>query len=600
MPLSEDELAQDPCTGYARQVVAKEIVAGPHVRAACERHLRDLAEGPKRGLVWRPEMAARIYQFCAALELADGEDDGRPFYLELFQCFIAGSLFGWYGSDGFRRFRTGYVEIGKGNGKTPLAAAIGLYCLVADGEAGAEVYSSAVSREQAMICFRDVKRFAQGSPALGRRLVIGDRNIADTATGSFFRPLANEGKSLDGKRVHASIIDELHEHQSSVVVDKMRAGTKGRKQALIFEITNSGADRQSICYQHHDYSLRVLRGAAVDDSWFAYVCALDEGDDPLHDESCWIKANPNIGVSITLKYLREQVREALGMPAKQNIVKRLNFCQWTDSVSAWISADKWDAVQVPADRAPLAGRDCYLGLDLSGKTDLTALAAWFPDDDGTAGELFVDFFTPKDTLAMRELRDRAPYLDWVRDGHLIAVPGSALDYSAVALHIREACGLYRVRLLAFDRYRMDDLQRELAKLDMDVRLLKTEQDLDEYRATMGDASILWIAPFGQGFKDMGRGVELLEGRILNTLIRIHKSPVLTSCAACAVLEEDAAGNRKWTKKRATGRIDGIVAATMAVAVDIPQEPAEDMAGLDEFLKGPIVIQYNQAGQRAWP
>ena len=241
----------DPVTRYALSVRAGQIVAGPLVRLACERHLRDLETGPARGLVWRLELAMRAVGFFPkVLRLADGKFAGMPFDLSPFQAFIVGSLFGWHTTEGVRRFRTAYVETGKGSGKSPLAAGVGLYLLAADGEASAEVYAAATTREQAGILFRDAVRMVETSPALARAIHRSGRNpvtnLAHLKSGSYFRPISSEGKSLDGKRVHAALIDELHEHSSSIVVDKMRAGTKARRQALIFEITNSGFDRTSV------------------------------------------------------------------------------------------------------------------------------------------------------------------------------------------------------------------------------------------------------------------------------------------------------------------------------------------------------------------
>lgn len=546
----------DPCSYYAQEVLAGRIVAGPDVRAACDRHLRDLSDGLARGLVWRLDKAAHAYAFFAGLRLGDGEHDDQPFYLELWQCFIVGSLFGWYMASGYRRFRTAYIEIGKGNGKTPLAAGIGLYGVIADGEKGAEVYSAAVSRDQAGICFRDAKRFAQSTPALARRLLIGEHNIASMALGSYLRPVSSEGRSADGKRVHMALIDELHEHPSDVIVNKMRAGTKGRRNAMIVEITNSGSDRTSVCYQHHDYSVRVVTGVIVDDSWFAYVCGLDAGDDWMKDPRCWIKANPNLGVSIHDQYLEEQVREARNMPSKQNIVARLNFCVWTDSVSAWISKEKWDAVQVRLALEEFKGRRCIVGLDLSGRKDLTAAAYFFPAESGVGGDLFVEFWTPQDGLKEREDKDRVPYARWISEGHLQTTPGGSINYAFVAKRIAERAAQFELHTLAFDRWRIYDFQRELEAIGVHAEVLPDSLERSE--------GPLWMLRFGQGFKDMAPAVSEFEALILNGDIRVHANPVLTWNAASAVLEEDAAENRKFSKSKATGRIDGVVAGCMAI------------------------------------
>lgn len=579
-PRAQSLQQRDPCTWYAQQVVRGKVKAGSHVRKACARHLDDLKHGAKRGLEWRVETTHRVYAFFAGLRLGDGEHADQPFFLEPAQCFIVGSLFGWYRSDGYRRFRTAYIEIGKGNGKTPLAAGIGLYCMVMDGEAGAEVYSAAVSRDQAAICFRDAKRFCENTPALEKRLIIGETNIGNPRIGSYMRPISSEGRSADGKRVHCALIDEVHEHPSAIIVDKVRAGTKGRRNALIMEITNSGHDRNSVCYQHHEYSRNVLRAKPGDryhdDSWFAYVCTLDpckrheadghyqpvQGcehcDDWRNDPSVWIKANPLLGVSIHPAYLEEQVREARGMPSKQNIVARLNFCVWTESASAWISRDAWDAVQVDPDLESLYDRPCYIGLDLSKKTDLTAIAIFVPDDDG-GGDLWVEQFTPDDTLRDRQERDRVPYRQWVQNGQLTAVPGKSIHYGFVAARLAELAEKFEIVAVPFDRWKIEDLQRELDDEGLDLPLVE----------------------FGQGFRDMGPAVDAIEELILNQRVRIHRNPVLTWNASSAVLAQDPAENRKFVKHKATGRIDGIVAATQAIGCAMRPPEQEDTRSVYE-------------------
>jgi phage terminase large subunit-like protein len=471
------------------------------------------------------------------------------------QAFIVGSLFGWKAPDGYRRFRTAYIEEGKGNGKSPLAAGVGLYMLTADKEPGAEIYAAATTREQAKILFRDAVNMVDASPELSECLQqSGQRdvfNLAHIATGSFFRPISSEGRGLDGKRVHCALIDEVHEHPTNVVVEKMRAGTKGRRQALIVEITNSGVDRKSICFQHHEYSARVVTGQIADDSWFAFVCSLDPEDDPLVDEGCWIKANPNFGVSVPVKYLREQVHEAKGMPAKASIVRRLNFCQWVDAANPAIGSDLWLPCEVEPDEfdaIDLSGLDCVAALDLSGSRDLTALARVYEADRYGVAHAVVEFWTPEDTLSERSRRDRAPYEQWVSSGDLIATPGRSVDYTFVAQRLAELqqeTGLQRV---GFDPYRIKYLERDLEQVGVRLELVPHGQGY--YRS---QESQLW----------MPRSVELLEDLIGKGKLRVRKNPALTFAVASAVHVTDAKGNRIYDKRKSTGRIDGAVALAMA-------------------------------------
>jgi phage terminase large subunit-like protein len=537
-------------------VVDGKIVAGPYVRAACQRHLDDLKNGERRGIFWDKEKALHAINFFPqTLRLAEGKHAGRPFELEPSQKFIVGSLFGWRGKDGARRFRTGYVEEGKGNGKTPLAAGIGLYGLAADQERGAEIYAAAVTRDQAGILFRDATLMVDASPALSKRIDKTAHNLAYLSTQSFFRPVSSEGRSLDGKRVHMALIDEIHEHRTPIVVDKMRAGTKGRRQALIFEITNSGYDRETICYYHHEYSIKVVTGAIQNDSWFAYVCALDEGDD-WRDRKVWPKANPLMGVSVTKKYLEEQVLEAEGMPAKQGVVKRLNFCIWTEGQTQWIRPEIWKKNGGTVRPEDLAGKEAFGGLDLSSKNDLSALVLVFPIDVGFA--VLCWFWLPGDGLGERELRDGVPYVAWKDKGLLKTTPGAAVDYAWIAEELLQVAEDYDIKGIAFDRWGMNVLKRHLDEAGVRYYVREKEDDKGE--------GIAFI-PHGQGYRDMGPAVTALEDALLQEKIRHGMHPVLTWNASNAELLQDPAGNRKIVKGRFPGkRVDGIVALAMAMSL----------------------------------
>ena len=553
----------DPVTEFATAVSAGKVIAGPSVRAQCARHLDDLTHGPKRGLFWDVNAAQRIIDFFhEILRFPDGEKAGQPFLLEPWQKYVVGSLFGWKKAvEGApRRFRTAYIETGKGSGKSPIGGGVGLYMLTADGETGGECYAAAVTRDQAKIAFRDAVRMVDASPYLsdpdkrGYLQKSGERdvfNLAHLRSGSFFKPISSEGRGLDGKRVHFALIDEVHEHPTSVVVDKIVAGLKGLRQPLIMEITNSGVDRTSICYQHHEYSKRVVTRLTEDDEWFAYVTDLDHGDEPFEDESCWLKANPTLGVTIQPDYLRKQVREAKGMPAKASIVRRLNFCQWVDAANPAIDGFLWRACEKQFDEAELAGLACVGAIDLSGTRDLTALARVYePDAEGIVRAV-VEFWTPKDTIPERSLRDHVPYDVWESQGHLTATPGRAIDYRWVAGRIAELQTEHGLQRLAFDPYRIKYLEQDLADAGVEIELVPHGQGF--FKAAQSD---LW----------MPRSVEQLEELIGKGMFHVKHSPVLGWNAASAVHRTDDKANRIYDKRKSTGRIDGLVAVAMAIGL----------------------------------
>lgn len=542
--------SDDPVTSYAQAVCDGELIAGPHVRDACRRHIGDLNSGAARGLRWDLSAAHRAFGFFSrVLRLNGGEWEGRPYRLLSWQAFVVGSLMGWKARDGARRFRVAFVETGKGSGKSPLAAGIGLYGLVADGEARAEVYAAAPKKDQAMILFRDAVAMVEQSPALARRLAksgVGERtwNLAYRATGSWFRPISADDRQ-SGPRPHVSLLDEIHEHNDALIVEMLRAGQKGRRQPLMFMITNSGVSKTSVCWTYHDYAVKVASGAIEDDSFFSYVCALDDGDDPLADESCWPKANPSLVESDIpgTRYLREQVAQARAMPARESIVRRLNFCQWVDAENPAIPRHVWEGAEDrDFDPSLLRGRRCWGGLDLSSTRALTAFALIFePVPDDPRWRLISRFWLPGDDLPSRADHDRAPYLLWRDRGWLIAPSGRVIDYRAVARQCAADCAQYDVQGIAYDRWRIAEMQRSCAD----------------------DGISLPLVECGQGFRDMSPAVDAFEALLFGGELRHDGNPLMTWCMANLAYETDAAGNRKPSKDHATGHIDGAVAAIMA-------------------------------------
>lgn len=569
---SPNRLPNDPATRYAKAVVSGKIVAGPHVRATCARHLRDLEHGPARGLFWDVDAVLHALAFFREVLCLNGGDfEGKPFEMLGWQQFVVGSLFGWKGSDGYRRFRVAYVETAKGSGKSPLAAGVGMFGMVADGEARAEIYAAATKKDQAMVLFRDAVAMWQLSPELNARLKTSGTgenvwNLAYLDRGAFFRPIsADDGQS--GPRPHIALIDEVHEHKSNTVVEMMRAGTKSRRQALIFMITNSGSSKTSVCWGYHDYAAKVAAGILEDDAFFSYVCALDEGEDPIRDEKCWRKANPSLQEADLpgIKYLREQVREARGMPGKEALVRRLCFCEWTEAENPWISADIWLNRGREYEWRQYTGRRAWAGLDLSSTTDLTGLVLWVePLEEGEPWRMIPFCWLPEEGLKRKEEIDRVPYLAWKNGGFLDTTPGRAVSKLQVALKLAELADLFEIQAVAFDRWRIEDF-KALAE-DNGVTLPPME-------------------PFGQGYQSMSPALEAMETHLLNGTVEHPIHPVLTWCAANSVVVSDEAGNRKLSKGKATGRIDLMIAAVMGAGLVARQQSVES---IDSFIYEPLI------------
>ena len=576
MPTAKPQAATstDRVAGYCHRVLDGSIVAGPDVRNAVQRHLDDLLVGHLRGLVWRQDLADRAIGFFEdVLKLNGGEYEAKPFLLAPWQAFIVGSIFGWYTDDGFRRFSTVYIETGKGSGKSPLAAGIGLYGLVSDGEQRAEIYAAATKRDQAQILFRDAVSMVNLSTELQSRLVQSGRdekvwNLFYPGTNSFFRTISSDdGQS--GPRPHIGLIDEVHEHKSATVVNMMLAGRKHRRRAMVVMITNSGSNKNTVCGQYHDLAVRVCQRKEDNDTLFAFICSLDEGDDPFKSEACWPKVNPSLDYRSHgqrdgipgRKYLRDQVRDARGVPAKESVVRRLNFCEWTQADSPWLGWDVWSQAQERVPLAMLRNRPAVAGLDLSSTTDLTAFVLMFyPTVEDPHWRLMPYFWIPDHELTEREKTDRVPYSVWIKERWLETTPGRAISKLFVLRRLVQICEYFQVLQIAFDRWRIEDLQQLMAEHSI---------------------SLPPMARFGQGFQDFAPAVDEFERRLLglpptdeegNPLdievesMRHDGNPVLTWNAGNAVVVSDPANNRKVDKSKSIGRIDGIVAAVMAAGI----------------------------------
>jgi phage terminase large subunit-like protein len=548
----------DPVTRYATDVVDGKAVASRLVCLACERHLADLEQQTEKGLEWRPEAAQEAVDFFAEVlmlpDTNDEQDVPKAFVLQNFQQFIAGSLFGWYTVAGRRRFRTAYIETGKGSGKTCFGAGLMLYMLVADGERGAQIFAAAVGKDQAKLAFTDAERMVDASPWLKQLIDAKVNNLAVLETGSFFRPVSSEKRGLDGKRVHGALIDELHEHPTSIVVNKMRAGTKNRENALIVEITNSGYDRQSICWQHHDYSRQVLNGTVKNEGWFAFVCGLDpcqacvDAGKWFPDEKCeqcddwktegphWLKANPNLGISLPWQYVRDRVQQALGMPGDVSDVLRFNFCVWTQGVSRAIDMGRWGSCAPLPSASELLGAPCFGALDLGESDDFSAwVRIWLLDDGRVAAKW--RFWVPE--IALDRYPGR-PYEPWRRSGALTVTEGDITDYRLMRDQIIADCQADGVREIAFDPRSATETSIELEAVG--ITMIKTLQGevLDEAIKRM------------------------LELIVAGTLCH-GDDPIATWMASNLVLRQGRMGRKRIDKERAPEKIDGM--AALATAID---------------------------------
>jgi phage terminase large subunit-like protein len=522
-------------TLYAEQVLSGAIVAGKFVRQACQRHLDDLAHGEERGLWFDEDAAQHVIDFFGHLKHSKGKWAGTPIKLEAWQQFIIGSLFGWKRADGTRRFRTAYNEVARKNGKTTILAGIGLYMAFFDGEAGADVYAAATKKDQAKICWSEAKQMVLKTEGLRRRIATFVSNLHVEETRSKFEPLGADADSMDGLNIHCAIVDELHAHKTRAMVDVIETATGARSQPMVIFITTAGTDRHSVCWDQHHYSEQILDGTVDDDAFFCYVATIDEKDD-WTDPRVWIKANPNLGVSVSIDDMIEKCEKAKQMPSEQNAFMRLKLDVWTQQVSRWLTLETWDACK--GDEAIAPGASCVAGLDLASTTDLTALVLETKQDDIVT--LCAHFWIPEVNMLARVKRDRVPYDLWAKAGWITVTPGDVTDYEFIREHIRQLATTYRITEIGYDPYNAMQLVVELGQ------------------------DGLTMVPVRQGFLSLSPPSKEFERRVIGRTIRHDGNPVLRWCVANVALETDAAQNIKPSKAKSTERIDGVAAAIIAL------------------------------------
>jgi phage terminase large subunit-like protein len=550
----------DAVTQYALDVVAGRIVAGRLVRKACERHLSDLATGHERGLTFDRAAAEKAIGFFPLLRHYKGQwgprsghPEGDPIILGGWQQFIVGSAFGWKRHDGLRRFRNVYVEVAKKNGKTLMAAGIGLLLAFFDDEPGAEVYFGATKRDQAKIGWSDAVQMVRKNLGLRGRIKIGATALSRQAKAQKCQPLGKDSDTDQGINVHGAIIDELHVHDDRDLIDNLETATSARTQPMIVKITTAGVKRESVWADERADAVAIIEGRATDDSTFAIIYTLDEGDDPF-DEAVWPKANPNLGVSVMLETMREQAAKAQRSPAAMGAFLRFRMNIPTAVSTRAISIEEWDANDAEPQIPDGAGG--YAGLDLASVNDLTALILLFRIENPEAKvehgcldrpdclhhwyDVICRFWCPEVGVQERSRRDGVPYEDWVRDGYLIATPGNVTDYSFVRNEVLALAETYVIGDIGFDRWNATHIVTEL----------------------MADGATCTAIP--QTHAGLGPAWRELEKIVLDHAMRHGGHPILRWMAGNVEVETDASGNQKPSKRHSSERIDGMVALDMSL------------------------------------
>ena len=530
---------------YAHGVVAGDIPACRYVVQACERQLRDL-ESPPAGYHFDEAKAETICRFVELTPHIKGPaaSRGETMKLEPWQVFILTTVFGWVDKDGNRRFRRVYIEVPRGNGKSSLSSPIGLFMLAFDGEAGAEVYSAATTRDQARIVFRDAQAMARKMPRLCQKfgLEVTAQAIVQMRSASSFKALSADGHTLDGLNIHLAIVDELHAHKTPEVYEVLETGAGKRPQSLIWAITTAGFNKQGICYQTRDFAVKVLAGemqGEAAESTFAVVYTIDEGDD-LFAEETLRKANPNWGVSVDPNIVMQTAAKARQVVQARNnyLTKHLNI--WVDANSALYDTAHWRKCEDKTlDEADHAGDECVIGLDLASKIDIAArLNVYRRMIEGKAHFfVFPRFYLPR--AAIEE--DRHPmYRGWEMQGDLIATPGETTDFGTIEDEIKADGPGLNLLAVATDPWQA---------LQMIQALKKDGMPAEEFRQTV---------------QNMSEATKTLDALMREGRIHHPGNAVLNWMIGNVVGHYDTKENVYPRKEMNANKIDGAVALIMAL------------------------------------
>jgi phage terminase large subunit-like protein len=524
---------------YANQVVLDEIPVCSYVRQAVQRFFDDMGRDDIH-LDW--QAAERVMNFVQRMPHIKGPLAGQPLQLDLWQKFIYLNIFGWkVGATGTRRFRRAYTEVPRGNGKSSMVAPAGLYMLSADREGGAEVYSAAVTRDQAKIVFNVAKAMATRADRFMSRagVEVLQHVIMQERSESTFQPLSADARSLDGLNVHLAILDELAQHKTREVYDVLETATGKRSQALMWMITTAGPDQGGIGFEVHDYAIKVLAGVLQDDSFFGIIYTID-GDDDWTRPAAWIKANPNWGTSVQPDVIAQLAHKAFQLPSAQNSFKMKHLNIWTNANSMWLNSESWARQALLIKEEEFAGEECHIGLDLASKIDVVAAVKMFRREVNGVYHYFIKprLYLPEQ--AILENRN-ANYRGWVAGGHLIATPGDVIDFSMIEEDIIEDNKKFDVREIPYDPWQATQMAQRLEKESFRVI---------EFPAT--------VRNFSEPMKEFESLVR--QGRLWH-----DDNPAFNWMISNLVVREDRKGNIFPRKERDENKIDGPVAAIMALA-----------------------------------
>jgi phage terminase large subunit-like protein len=493
--------------------------------------------------------------FIEDLTITSGIFAGKPFELRAWQRQIIEAI---YATDakGRRIKRQVLITMPRKQGKTQIAAALALCHLVGpEAEQRGQVYSAAADRKQAALILRELVAFVRADKALQDRIIIREhsKTLEDVITGSTYEALSSDAKKAHGLNVSFAVLDELAQWPKRDLYDALTTGGAARAEPLFVVISTQSHDKNHVMSELVQYGQRVLAGTITDNTFLPVIFSAPDDADPW-EPATWYACNPALGDFRSLEEMQSAADQAKALPAREPTFRLLYLNQPVDATARFLNARDWNACKAPADAglfgpAMLSKQRCILGLDLSSTTDLTALVAWFP----ATHDLLPWFWMPADNLEEAERRDHVPYRLWAKQGYIETTPGRAIDKNFVVHRLGELTKDYAVQFCAADRWRLDEIKRLMVEAGIKMELVE----------------------HGQGWRDMGPAIDAVETAVLRRELRHPDHPVLNMCVSNACTIADPTGARKLVKERTTGRIDGLVAATMAIGAAVKTAPKKE-------------------------
>lgn len=475
----------------------------------------------------------------------EGEWADKPFVLTEWQACLIRLLIGWKKSDGTRLFRRLFLWVARKNGKTELIAALSLLFWIMDGEKGGQAYAMASKEDQAKLPFEKAKTMIKLNPDLISKVMINKKSLYLAALWAKYEVLTGTASGKHGLSASVIVGDEIHEWRDKVLYTTLHQSTAARRQPIELLASTAGIKGFGCGYEMFSESQDILQGQKDDPETLVVIFAASPDDD-WTDENIWKKANPNLGVSPKLEYLRAECNKAKENPNLENDFRRYHLNQWTEQNIRWIPMKQWDLCHVHSwQDLPhiLRGKHCFGGGDLSSTRDITALVWVFPPQDGLEKwTILPRLWVPAESIERRARVDRVPYDVWAKSGAIIRTSGSVVEYQAVKRQIKNDSEIFDVRGIAFDRWNSTGIVVELQE---------------------EGAPVIF---FGQGFASMSAPSKVFETLIFSEQMDHGGHPAMKWMAGNVAILTDPAGNIKPAKDKSSEKIDGIVAAIMGIGL----------------------------------